>query len=164
MITKNGSRGIYVGRDLLQSKAYWSLSAHAMRVLLRFYEKRKMKDKPDSKGNRNWMIINNGNLVFTYKEAIGLGMNGKQFSKAIDDLISFGFLEITHQGAGQGDPSKYKLTERWKAYGKDCFNPAPARRRNTDPNWGWNIHNKKSTGKKDTAISGKKDTKMREGE
>lgn len=156
------SKPIFVDRLVLQSEAYWDLSKHGIRVLFRFYEKRKVSPHKDSKGNTYYQIINNGDLVFTYDEAERWGIDRKQFSKAIDDLVAKGFLEITHQGAGQGDSSTYKLTQRWQAYGTKNFDPAPPRRKNTNPNWGWNIHNlkkQKSSGEKDTTISAKKHTK-----
>ena len=120
-----------------------------------------MASNRDNKGNDNWYIKNNGKLVFTYKEAVSLGMSKKQFCKALDDLIAKGFLEITHQGTGPGEPSTYKLTERWQAYGTDHFKPAPPRRKNTSKDLGWPIYNsrkQKLSVDKDTSSSVDKDT------
>ncbi len=81
--------------------------------------------------------------MFTYKEALEkYKMVGKKFSGAIDDLVAKGFLEITYQGTGPGDPSRYKLIESWKNYSdKDIFKPAPARRINESKTLGWYIYN-----------------------
>ncbi len=130
-----------VERELIKSKAYASLKVHGLKVLLRFYTKRKMEKHKHPKRGEVWNISNNGDLVFTYKEAVQAGMDRKQFSGALDELISKGFLEITHHGTGPGDSSTYKLTERWKIYGKEQFKPAPSRRKNTDPNMGWAKYN-----------------------
>jgi len=80
--------------------------------------------------------------VFTYKEAESKwDLSKKQFRDALDDLIDKGFLEITLQGTGPGDPSTYYLSERWQAYGTKNFKPAPERRKNISKKMGWYIYN-----------------------
>jgi hypothetical protein len=148
---------IVIGRQLLKSKAYWTLSVHAIRTYTTFLTKRRVKKHRDSKGNDHWVITNNGKITFTYKEALMLGMSRMQFRDAIDSLIAKGFLEITHQGTGTGDPSTFKLTERWQAYGTENFEPAKQRRRNIAKNRGWALYNtrqkQKSSDKKNTSPS-----------
>ena len=122
-----------------------------------------MESRNTHRRGKGWVITNNGALVFTYKEALDkYGISRAQFRNAIDDLISNGFLEITHQGTGTGDPSTFKLTERWQAYGTDNFNPAKPRRKNTAPNRGWRLYNKKkkqkSSDENTTSPSVKNDT------
>jgi hypothetical protein len=154
---------IVIERNLLRSVAYKELKDRGIRVLLRFYGKRKMKKHKDSKGNERWTILNNGEIVFTYSEAEKMGINRKQFSKTIDDLLAKGFIEITHQGTGPGTPSTYKLCERWKAYGTKDFQPAAERRKNLTPGMGWDGYNKRkkqqSGVQKDTNSGVQEDTK-----
>ena len=80
--------------------------------------------------------------MFTYREALEkYGMVGKKFSTAIDDLVAKGFIEITYQGTGPGDPSTYFLSERWQKYGTNDFISVPERRRNMSKEMGWHIYN-----------------------
>ncbi len=148
-----------------RSKAYWSLKVHVVRALIRFMEKRQLKERRDSKGNSQWIIMNNGEIIFTYKEAEKLGINRAQFRNAIDDLIAKGFLEITHHGTGTGDPSTFWLCERWQAYGTENFKPANPRRKNTADNRGWALYNTnnkhKSSDENTTSPSVKNDTSSR---
>lgn len=58
---------------------------------------------------------------FTYSEAQKLGFARRTFSDIIEDLIAKGFIDITEQGGKRGcgfSNSKYKLSERWRNYGK----------------------------------------------
>jgi hypothetical protein len=136
------NRPIVIETNVLYSDAWWTLKVHAIRVLLIFYTKRHLGKKRDSKGNMRYPILNNGDIVFTYREALEkYGMVGKKFCGAIDDLVAKGFVEITYQGTGPGDPSTYMLCDRWQQYGTENFKSAPQRRKRNDPNGGWNIHN-----------------------
>jgi len=128
---------------MLESPAFWTLKVHSIRVLMIFMTKRVMKKYKDRKGNDAFRIENNGELVFTYEEAIRRGLDKKQYSAALDDLIAKGFLEITRQGTGPGEPSLYKLTERWQAWDTSHFEPGPPRRKNRHPGMGWNIYNQR---------------------
>jgi len=134
---KKAPRVIMFERDLQTSEVFWLMSGNSLKVLLRFYGKRKMESYGKTRRNKRWEITNNGKLVFTYKEAESLGLSRKQFRNAIDDLISKGFLEVTFQGNGPGQPSTYKLLDRWKGYGKKDFKPGSPRRVNTSPDMGW---------------------------
>jgi hypothetical protein len=141
---KKKRRTTVIDNDVLYSKAYWTLKVHGIRVLTTFYMKRRMKEHNHNKRSAWWEITNNGELVFTYKEAVNKWhMSRKQFAYALDDLIAKGFLEITYQGTGPGDPSTYKLIERWQAYGTDHFKPAPERRKNVSKKMGWDLYNKR---------------------
>jgi hypothetical protein len=135
------NRPIFIDLKVIESQAFSALKRHGMRVLLLFYVKRKLKNHKDSKGNILWNITNNGELVFTYKSALKKGFSRKQFRDALDDLIDKGFLEVTTQGTGPGDPSTYYLSEKWQAYGTRNFKPAPERRKNKSKKLGWHIYN-----------------------
>lgn len=142
-------RVIVIETNVIQSKAWWTLNNHAIRVLLIFYTKRKLgKKRRDSKGNMSYPIQNNGDIVFTYREALEkYGLVGKKFTRAIDDLSAKGFLEITHQGTGPGDPSTYFLSDRWQKYATKDFKSVPERRENKSKDMGWYIYNSRNKNK-----------------
>ena len=100
------------------------------------------------------MIVNNGQITFTYKEARKLlGINPTQFRDALDGLIDKGFLEIEHQGTGQGDPTLYFLSDRFLKWGTDDFKPVPSarrRRKNTSGKSGWEAYWRKRESQKPT--------------
>lgn len=110
-----------VDKEILYSEAFAELNATAMRVYLRFLQKR-----PFSKeGKRSKQVrYKNTGLVFTYQEASCFKISRSSFARAIRDLIEKGFIEIEHQGGtiGNGrDWSRYRLIDDWKDYGTDKF-------------------------------------------
>jgi len=117
------AKTIRIDNELIDSKAFKSLSAACIRVYLRFLRKRKM-GKIGRKGKEQWVQTNNGELVFTYAEAKKfLGMPQSTFMKTIDKLIEVGLIDITHSGSGgkKGDVSLYAISERWRKYGTPDF-------------------------------------------
>ncbi len=121
------SAGIYVSRGLLQSRAFLSLRGKAPQVLLLFFTKRRVQRlrRPDARGNR-FEVVNNGEIVFTYREArrrYGIGKSA--FTRAIDALVRRGFISVTHAGGGlKGDCSKYAISDRWRKWGTAEFERA----------------------------------------
>lgn len=58
---------------------------------------------------------------FTYAEAKKLGFARRTFSEIINDVNAKGFIDIVEHGGMRGQRrsnSKYRLSERWKDYGK----------------------------------------------
>ena len=159
---KRRSKAVMIDQAVIKSKAFICLKAQSPKALLLFYTKRKMESHKNKRGDVAWSISNNGDLVFTYADAMKFGLSRVQFRNAIDDLIEKGFLEITYQGAGAGDPSTFKLLERWQAYGTGNFNPAKPRRKNTAKDRGWALYNsnkkQKSSDERDTSLGVEKDT------
>lgn len=83
--------------------------------------KRQVK-KIKSYRSENWQIVNNGEIVFTYSEALEKGFTRPKFKRALDQLIELGFIDITHHGGGMNkDFSKYSISNRWKDYGTEDF-------------------------------------------
>lgn len=69
-----------------------------------------------------WITINNGELVYTYREAEKKGMSRCVFRDAIDDLVEKGFMDIARQGCGYGrQETLYGFSDRWRDYGSDKF-------------------------------------------
>jgi hypothetical protein len=161
------STSMFVDKMVVKSAAFRELKNHSVKVLMWFYLKRVFKTSPDSKGNKNYHIYNNGEIQFTYSEAEKKGLSRKQFRDSIDDLIAKGFLEVTHQGTGTGDANTFYLCERWQAYGTENFNPALPRRKRTAPGMGWELINARNkqipSAKNDTRSSVDNDTYLRNG-
>lgn len=114
-------RKTWVETDLILSEAFGKLTGQSPRVLLMFHTRRQTERvKARKKGERDeYRVINNGKLTFTYRDAAKKGISGERFRHALNQLIQFGFLDVTHPGAGLvGDPSNYFLSERWRDFGK----------------------------------------------
>ena len=87
-------RDVYVSWEILESEAFKQLSATAIRVLLKFLQKRtwiKMRKNT---------IYENGNLVFTYTEAGEIGISRSMFNNILHKLIEVGFIDMEHQALG----------------------------------------------------------------
>lgn len=152
--------GIYLEAGLLDSQAFKSLKTWDYKCLFEFFRRRQIKKDKRNYGKKKMVVIlNNGKIEFTYKDAIKYGFSEKQFRDAIDTLIDRGFLEITHQGTGTGDPSFYYISNRWTKWGTDEFKPVPLERRRrkrttTDSGWAKFNQKQKSTAKKDSGSTG----------
>ncbi len=117
-------KGLYIEAQLIKSKAFEKLNAIAIKVYLMFLMRRQMEKVKRKRGKTGgWIIKNNGKIVFTYNEAEKKGITRPRFSRALDSLVEYGFIDITHSGCGsvKGDTSKYAISERWKKYGTDSF-------------------------------------------
>jgi len=117
------------------------------------------------RGKKQWDIANNGEIVFTYKEAkekccISTGA----FRTAIDDLREKGFIDIAATGMGVYKVTTlYSISNRWKLYGTPEYEPPKPRpkkpvNRGFRPNnqYGRNCRKKISTvtGQHSTTVTG----------
>lgn len=115
-----------------------------------------MEKLKSPKKSAEWIIKNNGEIVYPYVEAERKGIGRREFRNAIDELIEKGFLDITHQGSGghAGDMTKYFIDNRWKDYGTDKFRPAKnPRKKDRRQGAGWTAYHakkKKAGNKTDT--------------
>ncbi len=119
--------------DLIESEAFMSLSGKAVLVcLIRFHQKAYKKWTTKKKrGMKNIVITNNGEIVFTYGEAVELGIkSSRTFYKAIKELVQDkGFIDIAEAGNWyHKQPTKYAISERWKFYGTDRYEPVKINR------------------------------------
>ena len=114
---------IVLGADLVVSRAFLELTGVAPHVLLLFLKRRQMVKLGRKQGKEQWVIGNNGEIVFPYAEAENkFGITRPRFQRAIDQLVEKGFLDIKHAGGGlMKDTSKYSISERWQDYGTDSF-------------------------------------------
>jgi len=139
-------QGIYLEAELLNSKAFRSLSKWAAQVYLRFLAKRVItKEKHKSKSSSR-RIVNNGEIVFCYSEAEKMGIPRREFRNAVDELIAKGFLDINHQGAGgrARDMTTYYVADRWKKWNTPDYKPTKNPRvKDTIQGRGWAAFNAK---------------------
>lgn len=118
---------LYFPKDIIGSKAFWELTATAIRVYMVFRNKIIVTPFIGSKSERakkgKYTFPNIDTLQFTYKEAQETyGIPRATFRCAIDQLIEVGFIDLTKAGSGlHRDVSLYGISERWRAYGTDEF-------------------------------------------
>ena len=112
---------LWTDKSLRESSAFRSLHGTALLVLMDFYSKKHMKKKPRGKH----VLTNNGEFVYTYKEAENRGISKATFMRALDALIDRGFIDVKVTGAGRyRSESRYALSNRWRHWGTDKFVPA----------------------------------------
>jgi len=117
------SKHIYFERDLITSKAYLSLTGKSAQVLGILFCKRQFS-KVRRKGKHNYVIRNNGQIIFTGKEAAEkYGISKYQFSRALDQLVSLGFINVDPEPFNTKHCNLFTLIENWKYYGTSEFKP-----------------------------------------
>jgi len=149
----NDAPKIYIEKELLESAAYRSLSRVGMLLYQDFLSKRIMKRV----SKKRWVCENNGNIVFTFSEALEKGYSADQFRNGIDELQRKGLLDITHQGKGGRKPAKgaadvslYLIDNRWREYGTMRFKyPRNPRVKDTRRGRGWALINSDPERKKE---------------
>lgn len=72
---------------------------------------------------KEWIIANNGEIQFSYLEAEKkYGIKAGRFTRAIDELMRVGFIDIAKTGFGlQKDVTSYAISNRWEKFGTDEF-------------------------------------------
>lgn len=134
------TKNIWFDKDLLRSSAFRSLTKWSLIVYLDFLRKRQMEPVRRAKRSDDWIIKNNGDIVYPYSEAEVKEIGRREFRNAIDELVEKGFLDIAHQGSGgrSGDMTRYFVDDRWKDYDTPSFRPARnLRRKDTRKGRGW---------------------------
>ena len=117
-------RKAWVEPEMMESEVFRNLSGTAMWVLLRFLQKQSWSHM--KRGGRNIKIYENSGLTFTYTEAAHFNISGSTFHRTIKALVERGFLDVEHRGGtfGHGeikDYTRFKLSQRWKAWGTSEF-------------------------------------------
>ena len=112
-------RKAWVTWEMMESGAFRSLNSKAIWVLLRFKQKQTWSQM--KQGGRKVKIYENSGLTFTYSEANHFGLSDTTFYRSIKTLVQRGFLDVEHRGGtfGHGeikDYTRFKLSERWKAW------------------------------------------------
>lgn len=114
------TKSLWIDPQLQKSLAFRTLSKTAILVLLDFFSKRQMKNFNHPKKGVVWTITNNGEIQYSYNEAMSRGISKQSFRDALDQLIERGFIEVAHSGAGgkKGDVSLYSITDNWQTWRK----------------------------------------------
>lgn len=109
-----------VFKEEMDSKAFAELTPSAVKVLLFMrwahgVAKKKTGDPSAS-------------FDFTYEEAVRRGFAKKTFSRAVQQLVKNGFLDVVTQGGLRGcgrSNSRYKMSDRWLLYSLPGFVKKP---------------------------------------
>jgi len=111
---------------MVKSKVWLSLSKTAKDVFLIFRTKCQIAKRKGKPGKRGPVIINNGEIVFTYVEAKKkYGISASRFRRALDQLVEKGFIDIEATGMGVHKVTTlYAISERWRDYGTLHFKKA----------------------------------------
>ena len=117
---------LWIDKDLLRNDAFRSLSKWSILVYLDFLRKRKWRKLKHKSRSGSYAITNNGEITYSYQEAVRRGISKDQFRNAIDELQQRGFLDISEYGSGGHDrkQTKFIIDERWKNYGTPSYCPA----------------------------------------
>jgi hypothetical protein len=102
--------------ELLNSPAYKSLPASAAKALPYFLGKVKLSPKNPERYEQAF--------EFSYREGQKMGFALATFSKVIQDLVRYGFIEPVDKGGLRGDcrsSNKFTLSKRWEAFGSEQF-------------------------------------------
>lgn len=160
--------GIYLTPDLIGSEAFKSLSRWSLFVYFRFLQKRQFERKNISNKKKNERrILNNGEIIFTYREALKMGISERNFRNSIDELQAKGLIDIAKYGKGgrSGESTLYWIDIRWKHYNTEHFQPPKKPRiKDTIQGRGWTVYNAKkklkAADKNDSAMSGENDRSL----
>ena len=115
---------IVVNKDLLKSQVFRELSGIAKSVYFDFLMKCRVTKRKARPGRRSEVVIlNNGELTYSYSEALTKGITRPRFNRGLRELVEKGFIDIEHSGSGgvKGDLSKYSISDRWRQFGSDDF-------------------------------------------
>lgn len=101
---------------MLNSDAYKNLPPSSAKALPYFFGKIK----------RNWNDAQRftDQFTFSYREAHRMGFAFATFSKIIQRLVRFGFIDPVDKGGLRGDcksSNLFKLSQRWEAFGTERF-------------------------------------------
>lgn len=110
------NRHIVIETKLIKSKAWLNLNGTAKAVYLIFRTKCRMEKVRRQTGREPWSIANDGEIVFTYREAESkYKITQPRFSRAIDSLIEKGFIDIAKPGKPVAkEATLYAISERWR--------------------------------------------------
>lgn len=105
--------------DLIESKVFLELSGKSLQVYIFFLKRRKMAKK-----GSEWRCENGRGLTLTYSDAKRMGIPTETFRRCIHMLHGVGLLDIVRHGGGtEKRETVYGLSERWRFYGTDGFDP-----------------------------------------
>ena len=116
---------MFVSKRLITSEAFRALkTAAACQVFMIFLYKcswKPIEGKP--KRSKEYYLANQGEIQFTFLEAREKwGILDKRFTRAIDDNLRVGLIDIVKTGLGlKKDVTLYAISDRWEKFGTDEF-------------------------------------------
>ncbi len=122
-VTRSKTWKIRIGYDFLHSAALRNLRyAPAIKVLFWFHEKIRFRRVNTKKRGAERYERIEAEISFTYDEARWRGLTTQQFSRALKELHSRGFIDILRHGSGlEGDYTIFDICERWRDFATDKF-------------------------------------------
>jgi hypothetical protein len=105
--------------DILNSEAYRRLPASAAKALPYFLGRDGVKRLSYGDPARYQTAF-----TFSYREAQRLGFAPKTFSRVVENLFAFGFLDPHQRGGLRGKglgESEFRLSRRWERFGRPDF-------------------------------------------
>jgi hypothetical protein len=128
MSNKNSSV-VVIEQKLLKSKAYRSLRTPTAYFVFGIFMTKRQIGKVGRKGKKQKVILNNGEIVFSYKEAqTKYGISAGAFRDAIDELREKGFVDIASTGMGVYKVTNlYSISDRWGNYRTPEYEPPKSR-------------------------------------
>lgn len=106
--------------EMYTSKAFLSLNATAVKILILFLGKRKLIFPKDRKGGKGAMVCENcDELTMTYKELENgpFYFTKPRITRALDELLAKGFIEIVDPGgAYRKHKAVYALSDLWRQW------------------------------------------------
>ena len=115
---KSGPQFIQLFHYMIKSDAWQNLSCYARTVYIEI----------SAKHNG----FNNGDLSYTFQEASKI-MHRTTYAKALNELVSHGFIDIVRSGGLNKQCNIFALSFRWKRYGTPDFEAG--KRTVINPNW-----------------------------
>jgi hypothetical protein len=118
---------LVLSKTMLHSKPFIKLTGAAKQILIELRIRLKVdgcKVKKNARRGKNQFFAgNNGELVLTYSGLHNqFEYSTRTISKALDQLINYGFIEIAQLGCGVKRQShKIALIENWRQYGTPGF-------------------------------------------
>jgi len=127
--SKKNSKVVVIEQRLLKSKAYRSLRTPTAYFVLGIFWTERQIGKVGRKGKEQTVILNNGEITFTYKEAKEkYCISSGAFRDAIDELREKGFIDIAATGMGVHKVTTFfSISDRWRLYGTPEYEQAKPR-------------------------------------
>jgi len=133
---------LVLSKKMLRSKAFIRLTGAAKQILIELYMRLTLDKYQPRKPHRNserYYAKNNGELILSYISIQKqFGNSTATISKAIDQLVSHGFIEIAELGCGVKRQShKIALIKNWQDYGTENFRPGKGKSKSGPVNRGF---------------------------
>lgn len=116
---------LIMNKDMIRSKAFITLTGPAKQILMELYIRLTVDCHKSGRNKKDvqYYAKNNGNLILRYSEMQKMfGYSPSTISRAIDNLVQNGFVEIARLGHGvQRQEHKFALIKNWQQFGTADF-------------------------------------------